>query len=250
MLAEERLSRIVSIVDAKKTVTIQDLSSELGTSESTIRRDLTTLDTSGRITKVFGGAVAKGITFSTHDDSVISRESINHQEKETVARYAASLIKPNDFVYLDAGTTTGQIIKFLTEKQTVFVTNSFSHAKQLSDAGFRAYILGGEIKQSTEAVIGEEAIESLAKYNFTKGFWGTNGVSTTTGFSTPDINEALVKKAAMAKTQQKYIVCDSSKFSHISCVTFADFKQAVVITSKIIDESYRSYPNIVEVPEL
>ncbi len=220
---------------------------ELGTSESTIRRDLNTLDSDGRLTKVFGGAIARGVTFSTKDDTITARENCNHAEKIEIAKYAASLIKPDDFVYLDAGTTTNLIIDFIVEKKAVFVTNSFSHAKHLSEAGFHTYIIGGEIKQPTEAVVGEEAVESLSKYNFTKGFWGTNGVSLSTGFSTPDVNEALIKKAAIARTRERFIVCDASKFSQISCVTFASFSQATVITSKINDDSYSDCKNIVEV---
>jgi DeoR family transcriptional regulator, fructose operon transcriptional repressor len=247
MLTEERLGRIISIVDAKKTVTVQELMTELGTSESTIRRDLNTLDSDGRLTKVFGGAIARGVTFSTKDDTITARENCNHAEKIEIAKYAASLIKPDDFVYLDAGTTTNLIIDFIVEKKAVFVTNSFSHAKHLSEAGFHTYIIGGEIKQPTEAVVGEEAVESLSKYNFTKGFWGTNGVSLSTGFSTPDVNEALIKKAAIARTRERFIVCDASKFSQISCVTFASFSQATVITSKINDDSYSDCKNIVEV---
>ncbi|HAH62702.1 MAG TPA: DeoR/GlpR transcriptional regulator [Treponema sp.] len=247
MLTEERLGRIISLVDARKTVTVQELMAELGTSESTVRRDLNTLDSDGRLTKVFGGAVAKDVTFSTKDDTIPARENCNHAEKIEIAKYAASLIRPDDFVYLDAGTTTNLIIDFIVEKKAVFVTNSFSHAKHLSEAGFHTYILGGEIKQPTEAVVGEEAVESLAKYNFTKGFWGTNGASLATGFSTPDVNEALIKKASMARTREKFVVCDASKFSQISCVTFAGFAQATVITSKIEDDIYTECKNIVEV---
>lgn len=246
MLTEERLGKILSIVDEKKSVTVQELMTELGTSESTIRRDLTTLDSEGRLTKVFGGAIARGVTFSAHDDSITNRESCNPEEKNQIAKYAASLIQPDDFVYLDAGTTTNLIISYLTERKAVFVTNSFSHAKRLCAAGFLTYILGGEVKPETEAIVGAEAVESLSKYNFTKGFWGTNGVSLSTGFSTPDVNEALIKKAAMARTRQKYIVCDSSKFSQISCVSFADFASALVITSSICDDEYRKCDNIIE----
>ena len=85
-----------------------------------------------------------------------------------IARYAAGLVEPNDFVYLDAGTTTELMIDYLTEKDITFVTNAVSHARKLSMAGYTTYILGGEFKATTEAIVGDEAIESLQKYNFTK----------------------------------------------------------------------------------
>ena len=85
------------------------------------------------------------------------------------------------------------------------------------------------------------------KYHFTKGFWGTNGINPKSGYSTPDVNEALVKKFSMAHTREKYIVSDASKFSQISCVTFADFADATVITADLGDSAYRQFKNVLEV---
>ena len=57
------------------------------------------------------------------------------------------------------------------EKEAVYVTNGISHARKLLHKGCRVFLLGGELKKETEALIGAEALESLGKYNFTKGFW-------------------------------------------------------------------------------
>lgn len=73
-------------------------------------------------------------------------------------------------VYLDAGTTTEMIIDFLKEYDVIYVTNGITHARKLMNAGFKVHLIGGEIKAVTEAVVGEEALEQLDKYNFTKGF--------------------------------------------------------------------------------
>lgn len=97
-------------------------------------------------------------------------------------------------MYIDAGTTTELMIDFLTEKGAVYITNGISHARKLMNAGYRVFLLGGEMKAVTEAIIGEDALENLEKYNFTKGFFGTNGVDLEKGFTTPDPKEAAVKK--------------------------------------------------------
>lgn len=73
-------------------------------------------------------------------------------------------------MYIDAGTTTELMIDFLTEKGAVYITNGISHARKLMNAGYRVFLLGGEMKAVTEAIIGEDALENLEKYNFTKGF--------------------------------------------------------------------------------
>ena len=74
------------------------------------------------------------------------------------------------------------MIEFLTETNAVYVTNGISHAARLAAKGFKVFILGGELKATTEAIIGTEALNSLKVYNFTKGFFGTNGISTKSGF--------------------------------------------------------------------
>ena len=249
MLAQERFAIILNMLEQSGSVTVHSLMKELNTSESTIRRDLNTLDAAGKLSKVFGGAVLRATTYSTREDDVFSRKEMNREEKSKIAKYAASLIAAEDFVYLDAGTTTELMIDFILSKSATFVTNAVSHAKKLAYMGCKVYILGGEFKAATEAIVGDEAMESLTKYHFTKGFWGANGVSVQNGFSTPDVKEAMIKKKSMENCQERYILCDSSKFSKTSCVTFAPFERATVLTSRLKQETYRKYKNIVEVNE-
>ena len=247
MLTEERFTRILSILESMGSVTVQQLMTELDASESTIRRDLNTLDANGQLIKVHGGAILKNTSYSTEDDEVMQRKERNKGAKEKIAKYAAGLIEPGDFVYIDAGTTTDLMIDFITTKQAVFVTNAITHAKKLAQKGCTVYILGGEFKTVTEAIVGEEAVSSVEKYNFTKGFWGTNGVHQKLGFSTPDVKEAKVKEVAMKHCAKRYVLCDSSKFSQISCVKFGEFAKTCIITTQILDESYRQCDNIIEV---
>ena len=247
MLAEERFSKIMNIIDSMGSVTVQQLMDELGTSESTIRRDLITMDKKGYLTKVHGGAISNNASIHTQDENVINRQMLNHDEKETIAAYAASLIVDNDFVYIDAGTTTALIIDYISAKNVVFVTNSLTNAKRISDRGYTVYILGGEFKSTTEAIVGDEAVFALDKYNFTKGFWGANGINVKNGFTTPEIKEAMVKKKSMENCKEKYILADDSKFSQVSSIKFADFDDAVIITNRLINTNYKKYKNVKEV---
>ena len=131
----------------------------------------------------------------------------------------------------------------------MFVTNAISHAKLLAEKGCRVYLLGGEFKFQTEAIVGEEAMEMLSKYNFTKGFWGTNGISVSKGYSTPEIKEAMVKKYSMKNCKRCYILADASKFDQLSSVKFADFDQATILTTELYKPALKKYKNIVEVKE-
>lgn len=247
MLTEERFAKILSILESTGSVTVQQLMTALDASESTIRRDLTALDANGQLTKVHGGAILKNTVYSTKDDEVMHRKEQNKDAKEKIARYAAELITPGDFVYIDAGTTTERMIDYITSKQAVFVTNAITHAKKLAEHGCTVYILGGEFKAVTEAIVGEEAVVTLEKYNFTKGFWGANGVSIQKGFSTPELKEALVKRKSMENCKECFVLADDSKFNQISSVTFAPFESATVITTGLQQTAFKNCKNVVNI---
>ena len=185
MLTEKRQKEILRFLDEKGSVTVQELTERLDASESTIRRDLAVLHQKGALVKVFGGAVQAESRINIREEKVALRKELNKEEKIRIAAYAATLVEPDDFVYLDAGTTTEYMIPFLTEKSAVFVTNAVSHALRLTENGFRVILIGGELKAATEAIVGNEAYVNLQKYNFTKGFFGTNGLNRTSGFTTP-----------------------------------------------------------------
>ena len=246
MLAEERLSKIISIVNRTGSVTIAELMKVLDASESTIRRDLNTLHEDAKLIKVRGGAISAGDKYSTRDDEVVIRKGLNVEEKQKIAAYAAHLITDSDFVFIDAGTTTEMMIPFISSRNAVFVTNATSHALKLSKMGLSVYIIGGEFKSSTQAIVGEEAIKSLEKYNFTKGFFGTNGITKEHGFTTPEIRESLIKRYAIQKCVTSYVLADSSKFSKVSAITFSDIDDATVITESV-PAKYKEFRNIEEV---
>ena len=143
-------------------------------------------------------------------------------------------IQKNDFQNLD----------YLPARSATFVTNAVSHAKRLAAAGNRVILIGGELKGTTEAVIGSQAILTIQGYHFTKGFFGTNGVSKRHGFTTPDPNEALVKQEAMRQTERCYVLADSQKFGMVSSVTFGVFEEATILTETEPPEGFSGSKNI------
>lgn len=233
MLTEERFEEITRIVNERGSVTNQELMSILKVSESTVRRDITALANENRIVRVHGGAMSVNSGVSMEDSDINARRLEYGEEKKRIAKYAAGLIQNSDLVYIDAGTTTEYMIDYITAAGATFVTNALSHAVGLAKRGFNAYIIGGQIKSITEAIIDSEAIISLTKYNFTKGFFGTNGVSCDRGLTTPDIREADIKKFAMSRCAEKFVLCDSSKFNKVSKAAFAMAGDVTLITEKI-----------------
>lgn len=232
MLTCERRKYILDILNKKQSVSVMDLVEELRTSESTIRRDLAVLHEENKLKKVHGGAVIIESEYSTEEKDVETKHAINMDKKQKIAKYAASLIEKDDFVYIDAGTTTELLADYIVESRAYYVTNGIVHAKKLANKGLNVIVIGGKLKISTEAMVGVEAVNNLNKYNFTKGFFGTNAISEVGGYSTPDIEEALVKKEALNRSKKAYILADSDKFYKTSSITFGSISQGIIITDK------------------
>lgn len=246
MLAEQRYEKILNLLEEKKSITVTEVKEMLQASESTVRRDITALSNAGKLVKVFGGAVAMEHHYTSHEPTVAQKIELNREEKQRIAKYAASLIGEEEFVYIDAGTTTGYMLDYITQMNTTFVTNAVAHAQKLAAMGAHVLLIGGELKSSTEAVIGNQAMQTLMNYHFTKGFFGTNGISKMEGLTTPDAGEALIKQTAMRQCQQSFVLCDYSKFNHVSSVSFAGMEDAVIITDRMV-KGYGEFEHIVTV---
>mgnify|MGYP001240475674 CR=1 FL=1 len=247
MFTEERFNIILEELKIKGIVSVTDLVKILDTSESTIRRDLNALDNEGLLKKVHGGAIVIGESTSKYDYKVNIRQSLNIEEKYEIAKYAASLIEEGDVIYLDAGTTTEILIDFVKANNITVVTNGIVHAKKLLEKGFKTFIVGGEVKAITEAIIGFTATEDLKKYNFSKGFFGVNGVSNANGYTTPDVNEAMVKAQAMKMCNKSFVLADQSKLEKVSFITFGAITDSTLITTKINDNNTNYDTNVIEV---
>lgn len=247
ILTEERHAMILETVRQQGSVKMTELCQMLDASESTVRRDLTVLDEKGLLRKVHGGAVTVQELFSAVEYNVEEKSRLFTEEKRQIAAYAASQIKEGDFIFIDAGTTTEMMIDYLPQRGVTCMTNGLVHARKLAQRGIPVYIPGGKFRIVTEAIIGEECVVALLHYNFTKCFIGTNGISVTGGFSTPESSEAMVKSTAIERSRQAFILSDHSKFDQLTAVTFAPLQAGTIITDRLPDERYQDYTQIKEV---
>lgn len=246
VLTEERRSYILEKLARIKTVSVQDLVEELNHSESTIRRDLSQLEEEGKLVRIHGGA--KRSVQVAAEDTMDEKTIKNVQEKQIIAQIAADLIKNQEVIYLDAGTTTFEMIPYLQGKKITVVTNGVPHASLLTDLKIETILVGGQIKQKTKAIIGTSAQQQLKNYRFSKAFIGMNSVDKEYGYTTPDIEEAAMKQTAIAQTNQAYVMVDPSKMGTVSFVKVSDIEDCTIITTHLGSEAQEltEYTSILE----
>lgn len=248
MLTEERHTFILKKLHLEEIVKSQDLIHELQASESTIRRDLAILEEAGELIRVHGGAKRN---YHLDPELGMKEKSFkNIQEKKQIAELAASLVQENDMIYLDAGSTTLELIPFLTQPQITVVTNGVQHASLLADANIHTLLVGGRLKNSTKAIVGTTSIAELSNYQFDKAFLGMNGVHPRFGFTTPDPEEAALKTVAIKQSFEPFILADKSKFDTVNFVKVSELEAATIVThtlDKNVFQAYFQQTKIIEV---
>ncbi|MEN2467380.1 DeoR/GlpR family DNA-binding transcription regulator [Ornithinibacillus sp. JPR2-1] len=230
MLTDERYSVILNRLQESGIVKSQDLLTILNCSESTIRRDLDHLEQAGYLKRIHGGA--KRIYQLDEELSNKEKSLKNVQEKSSIGKFAASLIEENDVIFLDAGTTTLAIIDYIKVGNITVVTNGIQHASLLADYGIDTILLGGKIKLSTKAIVGPTSISELKNYQFDKAFIGTNGIDLEFGCTTPDPEEAAIKRLAFRQSANSYVLADQTKWNKVTFVKVCDLDDVTIITEQ------------------
>lgn len=209
MILEKRLEIILDTLEKEEAVSNKILTDKLKVSESTLRRDLSYLQEMGKITRVHGGAVLNNIAAS--EINFTDNQKRQLKEKSIIGKKACGLIKDAKFIYLDAGSTCHEVIKFLNNSRDItIVTNGLMHVDDLIKKNIKTVLLEGEIKPSTKVTTGIRTLESISKYNFDLAFIGANGFDVK-AYYTADPNEAVVKSKAIENSTRAYILADRSK---------------------------------------
>ena len=162
-------------------------------------------------------------------------------QKRSIAQAAADLIRAEDFIYIDAGTTTLAMVRALSGPalEAHYVTNGIAHARLLAQKSCHVCVPGGLLRPRTEAIIGAAAITALQQFNFTKAFIGANGVALNVGFTTPDPEEAAVKAVAVRRARETWYLVDDSKFGRVYPAVIGEIYSGAILTNRCPDPKYR-----------
>ena len=247
MLKSERKQVILETVTREKFVSLEHLVHALNTSESTVRRDLDELESEHKLKRVHGGA--ESFHLLQEEESNQEKSIKNIQDKSKIAQKAVSFIQPHDVIFVDAGTTNELLISQLHDQRVTVVTNSIHHATKLVERNIPTVIIGGRVKQSTDASIGGVALNQIGQLNFDRAFIGMNGVDDSF-YTTPDMEEGAIKRAILENAKQTYILADASKLGQTSFVKVAPLARATIITNQSESEVIHKIKEKTEVIEV
>jgi DeoR/GlpR family transcriptional regulator of sugar metabolism len=219
MLKEIRMKKILEMLDKKEMITTKEISDKLKTPEVTIRRDLKRLEDIGKVSRIHGGVTRNQkstVSELTMDEKLIK----NKESKKIIAKKAFELIKKDDVIFLDSGSTTLEITDYIYENLdfnlTVF-TNSIDIINRLSKKkNIDLFIVGNHYRKKTGAFIfSGYDMEFLDKISISKAFIGANAYDEDFAY-TPAGEEVKIKKKMVEIANVPILVADSSKSDSIS----------------------------------
>ncbi|WP_156727057.1 DeoR/GlpR family DNA-binding transcription regulator [Streptomyces apocyni] len=222
MYAPERQQEILRIARDSGRVDVLSLAEEFQVTAETIRRDLKALDRSGLVRRVHGGAIPAGRLDLEPD--LTERESTAADEKDRIAHAALAELPSDGSVILDAGTTVARLAAALPlESGLTVVTHALPVAARLADhPGVQLHLVGGRVRHRTRAAVDAWALRAYGEIRADVLFLASNGFSTSSGLTTPDLAEAAVKRAAVAAARRVVLLADSAKHGQEHFARFGD----------------------------
>lgn len=238
-----RRSAILQILKQNSNVSVAELSRQFKVSEVTIRKDLNILKERNLLVRTRGGAIMHSQRAQDDDMNIRLKRLTHYREKQAIGKAAAEMIKDGDTIIIDSGTTALQVACNLHKFRNLTVlTNALNVAQEvLSYKRFNVILLGGNIRNASESVVGALAESNLKMFYCDKLFLGVDSFSVENGLSTPSIEEANINQIMISRSQKVIAVFDSSKVNKraLAFITKLDNIDAVV-TDDGMDRAMRT----------
>jgi DeoR/GlpR family transcriptional regulator of sugar metabolism len=225
VLARHRQSLILQAVRSDGSARVSDLTQQLGVSDMTIRRDLEVLARDGLVEKVHGGAVLPGSN-NNHEPSLEDRLVLERPEKTSIARAAASLVRPGTAIAISAGSTTFALAQCLLDVPGLtIVTNSLRVANLFT--GNRgpegtSVVLTGGMRTASDALVGPVADLTIRSLHFD---------TLLVGLTTPNLAEAETNRSLIKVARRVVVLADHTKWGVVSLASFATLDEVNVLVT-------------------
>ncbi|PTX54846.1 DeoR family transcriptional regulator [Litoreibacter ponti] len=213
-----RQRKILRLIEAQKRVRVDDLSDSFATTPQTIRKDLERLAELHHVVRFHGGATLVG---GVEHMALSTREADALREKQAIGAAVAGRIPEGCAIFLNAGTTTGQVARMLSgHSQLRVVTDNVDMASKLrAYPGLEVIVPGGIVRRSDGAILGAEAVDYIRQFRVDYAVIGAAALSEDGALLDFDLAEVQVCRAMMAGARHVILALDSSKCARSAPVT-------------------------------
>jgi len=239
MFVLERRSKIMSLLQNKRRLTVKELAKRIGVSEATLRSDLNQMEEEGLLTRTHGGAVLN--EYAAGETSFSVREKRNQKEKKLIAEKALEFVAEKQCILLDASSTTMELAYLLKQKniRLTVITSGVKTALELNESpNITVILIGGMLTKESSSLEGTLGLEILEQLNIDLMFTSANGFTPESGLTDFNLYEVQLKKELIKKSNVVVALIDHSKIGVTSSAVFAKTDQInTIITDATIQEN-------------
>jgi len=238
-----RKKEILDLLVTNEDVKIEDLVKHLNVSDVTIRRTLIELEKEGKVIRTHGGVKLYRKSFDYFFDKKVAH---NIEQKRAIGQKAADLIKSNEVIFLDSGTTVLRVAESIARRiegdqvtDITIVTNSIAVAEVLGDL-CKVIILGGQVRLFRKDLYGPLVEKNIRMFRADKSFIGADALSLKDGLMTTDEYTSKIDEEMIRRGSEVILVVDSSKFNSVSFVSFANVNNIdIIISDRGVDDAVK-----------
>ncbi|MGR3616564.1 MAG: DeoR/GlpR family DNA-binding transcription regulator [Paracoccaceae bacterium] len=238
MDAHQRHTEILALLQQQDRVEVEDLAIRFAVSNQTIRTDLRELSTRGHLSRVHGGAVRVS---SAASHAYADRRKQNASGKKAMAALAADLIPENCSLSLNIGTSAEQVAHALSDHRGLSVlSNNINIINMMMGGSAKEMTLvGGTVRQSDGAIVGEDAVEFISRYKTDFAIIGASAMDEDGAILDHDAREVAVARAILRNARTRILVCDGSKFDHSAAVRICALCELdILITDRPVPQTF------------
>lgn len=225
MLKNQRHNEIIDILSRQGFASVKELGERLYASQPTVRRDLAYLEKQGYVLRSHGGVVPAD---SKSNTPAPFRRGTRTREKSNISKLAATLIKPNSMIFIDASTTAFYLSEHITKNDNVTVlTNGISLCGALAASDITVYSTGGRMKAKSEAFVGLQAETAVKNFIADTMFFSSAALSFNGVISDYSEEETSLRRTVREQAKKAVFLCDSAKFALESAF--------VLFTTELVD---------------
>ena len=228
----DRLEAMEQYVIDRGSASLEDIAQEFNISTNTARRDIGELLIRNNIKKVYGGVA---VNADTSPRTHINRVNDNTKSKDAIGQLAASIVEDGDTIYLDSGSTTPNIVKYLKDRRniTVITNNLMVMTECASYQNINLITLGGVYDAQAATFMGSIPLGALSQFSIKTVFLSAAGVSICAGLTSSSYMEAEMKRTVSKMGEQCVLLANEEKFGHAAAVKFYSFNELrVIVTDK------------------
>jgi DeoR family glycerol-3-phosphate regulon repressor len=220
-----RQIKLLKVVQALGSVTVEQLADQLGVTLQTVRRDVQRLADEGLLTRFHGGVRVPGST--VENMAYPQREILNAEGKARIARAVAAALPHGCSLILNIGTTTEAIARALMQHTGLrVITNNLNVAAILSaNPNCEVIVVGGVVRGRDQGIVGEAAVDFIRQFKVDIALIGISAIESDGSLRDFDYREVKVSQTIISHAREVWVAADSSKFNRPAMVEVAQLSQ-------------------------